>query len=74
MPLVITRLKTTGLHCPSCSMLIQMEVGDLDGVISVSADHRTGLAEVQHDSAIVAPDDIVAVILKLGYGAEVARD
>ena len=26
------KLKTTGMHCPSCSMLIEMSVGDLDGV------------------------------------------
>ncbi|MDO8880078.1 MAG: cation transporter [Coriobacteriia bacterium] len=71
MAIVTTRLKTTGLHCPSCSMLIQMDVEDMEGVVSVHADHHSGLAEVEHDPELVRSDEIVAAIVKLGYGAEV---
>ena len=31
------RFETTGMHCPSCSMLIQMDVSDLPGVVAVKA-------------------------------------
>jgi len=70
MAVVTTRFITTGLHCPSCSMLIQMDVGALRGVISATADHRSGIAEVTYDADVVGPDDIVAAITALGYGAE----
>jgi Cu+-exporting ATPase len=65
-------LKTTGMHCPSCSMLIEMSVGDLDGVDSVSSDHRTGETRVVFDSDRVTTDRIIEEIQKAGYGAEVA--
>ena len=68
------RFATTGMHCPSCSMLIQIDVGDLPGVSAVSADHRTGLTEVTYDDETLDADAIVAAIVKAGYGAEVAED
>lgn len=74
MTMTTTRLLTTGMHCPSCSMLIQMDVGDLDGVADVAADHRTGITEVVYDDAITGPDAIIATIVKAGYGAEQAPE
>jgi copper chaperone CopZ len=50
-------------------MLVQMEVGDLEGVDEVVADHRTAEATVTYDSDVVSPDDIVAAVVKAGYGA-----
>ena len=64
------RFVTTGMHCPSCSMLIQMEVGDLEGVTAVEADHRTQAVDVDFDADVVSPQDIVSAIVKLGYGVE----
>lgn len=66
------KLNTTGMHCPSCSMLIEMTVSDLDGVADVHADHRTGETEVTFDPEKVDTDRIVEEIRKAGYGAEVA--
>lgn len=66
------KLKTSGMHCQSCSMLIEMNVSDLEGVESVSSDFKTGLTEVTFDPDTVAVDEIVAGIEKAGYGAEVA--
>ena len=65
---------TTGMHCPSCSMLIQVVVVELDGVTSAESDHRTGMTEVVYDDAILGPADIVGAIVRAGYGAEVAGD
>jgi Cu+-exporting ATPase len=66
------KLKTTGMHCPSCSMLIEMTVGDLDGVQAVKSDHRTGETDVTYDPSRITPDEIVEAIRSAGYGAEVA--
>lgn len=65
------KLKTTGMHCPSCSMLIEMSVGDLEGVSDVHSDHRTGETEVTYDTDKLGTDRIVDEIRKAGYGAEV---
>ena len=74
MALTTSRFALTGLHCPSCSMLIQMEVGDLPGVSEVTADHRSAVAEVTYDPDATSPDDIVNAVLKAGYGAELLAD
>ena len=72
MAFVTTRFVTTGLHCPSCSMLIQMDVGALEGVQSATADHRSGIAEVTYDPNLISAEDIIGAIVALGYGAEPA--
>jgi copper chaperone CopZ len=66
------KLKTTGMHCPSCSMLIQLNVSDLDGVADVKADHATGETTVTFDDSKLSTDQIVAEIEKAGYAAELA--
>jgi len=67
----IVRLRTTGMHCQSCSMLVQMNVEDLPGVESVTSDFRTGVTEVAYDPDQLAVDNIVDTIVAAGYGAEV---
>lgn len=71
---VTRRFNTTGLHCPSCSMLVQMSVGDLDGVQCVQTDHRSGITEVVYDPALVTDEAIIAEIVKAGYGATPLND
>lgn len=66
------RFKTSGMHCTSCSMLIQMNVGDLEGVESVNADYASGITEVVFDPAVVTPEEIAAEIRSAGYEAEQA--
>ncbi|MDO8847742.1 MAG: heavy-metal-associated domain-containing protein [Coriobacteriia bacterium] len=70
MAVVTRQFITTGMHCPSCSMLIQMDLSDLDGVQTVTVDHRSALSEVTFDDTIVGPEEIVAAIVRAGYGAE----
>ena len=74
MTMTTQRFVTTGMHCPSCSMLIQMDLGDLDGVSEVSSDHRTGITEVTYDDEVTGPDQIVATVVKAGYGAKLAGE
>lgn len=35
------------MHCPSCEKLLQMDIGEISGVKSVKADHKTGMVEVE---------------------------
>jgi len=71
--IVTSRFTTTGMHCPSCAALIQMTVEDLPGVESVRSDYPTGITEVRHDPARAGVDAIIAEIVKVGYGAELAH-
>lgn len=74
MARVTRRFVTTGMHCPSCSMLIQMDVGDLAGVESVTSDHRTASTEVTYDADMLDAQQIIDTIVKAGYGAELADE
>ncbi|MDO8987191.1 MAG: heavy-metal-associated domain-containing protein [Coriobacteriia bacterium] len=63
-------LKTSGMHCPSCSMLIEMNVSDLPGVESVKASHAEGSTVVTYDQNQVDASRIESEIRAAGYEAE----
>lgn len=63
-------IKTTGMHCRSCAMLIEMNVGDLDGVEAVSVDLEGGKTEIEFDPEVVDADRIAAEIVEAGYGVD----
>ena len=69
MSRVTTQLKTTGMHCGSCAMLIDMTVGDLDGVDSVKTDYATGTTTVSYESDAVSAQGIIDSIRSVGYDA-----
>ena len=65
-------LNTGGLHCSSCSMLIDMTVDELPGVTSSASDYAKGRTHVEFDPAQITLEGIVAAIEHAGYTAEVA--
>ena len=65
-------IETSGMHCQSCAMLIEMTVNELDGVQEAKVDLAANTTVVTFDPDQLAPDDIVAAIIKTGYGASVA--
>jgi copper chaperone CopZ len=65
-------LKTGGMHCSSCSMLIEMTVDELPGIGSVKADYGSGVTRVDFDPAAISVDRIVAAIVEAGYSAALA--
>lgn len=72
MSATTVRLNTTGLHCRSCSMLVDMTVEELDGVSSVATDHATGETIVSFDTDSIEVETIIGAIRSVGYDAEVA--
>jgi copper chaperone CopZ len=66
------RLKTTGMHCRSCSMMVDMTVGELDGVSEVRTDHATGDTIVTFEDDSVTLEAIIDAIRGAGYDAEPA--
>lgn len=70
MASVTSQLKTTGMHCGSCAMLIDMTVGDLEGVGSVTTDYASGTTTVTYDNETVSVEGIIGAIRSVGYDAE----
>jgi len=73
MPEATVRLNTLGLHCPSCSMLVRMQLEDIPGVAEVKSDHVSGITEVTFDPDQASVDDLIGAIVAAGYGAELAE-
>lgn len=63
------KFSVTGMHCPSCSMLITMNLGDLEGVQDVSCDYKSGETVVKYDPAVTTEATIVSEIENAGYTA-----
>ncbi len=64
-----TRFVVSRMHCPSCSMLIELNVGDLEGVTDVRAEYATGVVDVTHDLSLDIAS-IVSTIEDAGYRVE----
>jgi copper chaperone CopZ len=65
-------LETSGMHCQSCAMLIEMSVKELDGVEDARVDLAGSVTHVTFDADKVGVDAIVQEIVKAGYGASQA--
>ena len=64
---ITSTFTTTGLHCRSCSMMVDMSLGDLDGVESSETDYVTGKTSVSYDADKVTLEDMYAAIRAAGY-------
>lgn len=71
---VAIRLKITGMHCTSCSALIEEALSDHTGVAHASASLDAEEAHVVFDPSTVTIDDLCAVIASAGYSARVCED
>jgi copper chaperone len=63
-------LKTSGMHCASCSMLIDMTLDDVEGVTGSRTDHVSGETIVTFDSDVTEVAAIIEAIRSVGYDAE----
>jgi len=65
-------LVVTGMHCTSCSLLIDETLEELPGVVSSSTDLRRETSTVEYDPAQTSIAAITAEIVNLGYAARPA--
>lgn len=61
------KLKLSGLHCSSCSLNIDGEIEELNGVISSNTSYAKQESEISYDPKLVAPAKFKEIIEKLGY-------
>ena len=60
------KLNVDGMHCRSCEMLVADELGELEGVRKVEANHKDGVVRIQYEGRIDV-DWIRKKIQELGY-------
>ena len=60
-------LKVKGMHCASCSVLIDKLIGKQDGVRSIKTNFGAEKTTVEYDESKISLEKIDALINKLGY-------
>lgn len=61
--------KIDGMHCTSCSMNIDGELEDLDGVVSSNTSYAKSEAKVVYDPEKITPTQLKEAIEGLEYSA-----
>lgn len=61
------QLKVQGMHCHGCEMLIKLTLEEITGVTSASANHQSGIVEVEFDPEKVSIDTLKLAIENAGY-------
>ncbi|KKR45231.1 MAG: Heavy metal translocating P-type ATPase [Parcubacteria group bacterium GW2011_GWB1_40_14] len=59
--------KVQGMHCASCSILINKTLGRVPGVISASANYGTERLALEYDPSKVQLNKIEELLKKIGY-------
>ncbi len=65
--MINTKIKTKGMHCPSCEMLVKDSLEELEGVKKVEASFKTGIISVDFDENKATEKDIIQIIKQEGY-------
>lgn len=66
-----TTLELIGMYCAMCPVTIQTALDLSDGVESVKVSRDPDRAFVTYDDAVTTPDNLVKVVEKAGYEANV---
>lgn len=59
------------MHCASCSILIDGDLEDSEGVVSAKTNYVRQISEVEYDERKINVNKILFIIRKTGYQAEV---
>lgn len=65
-------LKLNGMHCTSCSVLIDTVLEELDGVNSSKTNYVEATVEVEFNPAKIDVPQFISVIKSEGYEARVS--
>ncbi len=63
-------LSLKGMHCASCSQLIELALRKTKGVASANVNVATERAHVEYDASVVGVPALEAAVKKVGYGAQ----
>ncbi len=65
-----TIFKIKGMHCTSCSMMIDGNLEDTDGVKSARTNYAKQQTEVEFDETKISSNNLLEIVKKTGYEAE----
>ncbi|OGH05830.1 MAG: copper-translocating P-type ATPase [Candidatus Levybacteria bacterium RBG_16_35_11] len=68
------KLALYGMHCSSCAMLIEEALREKEGVIKAHVNFAAEKATVIFDENKVTVEDLIGVVRKAGYKAEVPQE
>lgn len=63
----LIKLKISGLHCTSCSLMIDNAVEELPGVVSSHTSYATAECTLQIEPQVFELNRVLSVIQGLGY-------
>jgi copper chaperone CopZ len=66
--------KIDGMHCTSCSLNIDGELEETEGVVSAKTSYATGITNVVFQPEKVKPKTLVKKIENLGYTVNTPTD
>lgn len=64
------KFKITDMHCVSCSLSIDMDLEDLEGIKSAQTSYAKAECEIEFDEVKLTDEVIVQTIKKTGYTAK----
>lgn len=64
--------KISGMHCTSCSLNIDWELEETEGVREVKTSYARQTTEITYNSDVLKPEQIIQIIKKTGYDASLA--
>lgn len=59
------RLTIEGMHCTSCSLLIEGELEDIG--VKANCNYAKSVVDVEFDEANISDEDLIQAIKKAGY-------
>lgn len=71
MPTSTHVFRIDGMHCGSCSLLIDDTLEDLPGVSRSQTELKAGRSTVQLDTGVIDSQQVIDAITDLGYTAAV---
>ncbi len=69
-----TKLSITGMHCASCSTIIERALTKTKGVVSANVNFSTEQASVTYDDSVIKESGLINAINSKGYKAEILKE
>lgn len=67
------KFKIDGMHCTSCSMMIDGDLEEKEGVISASTNYARQEAIIEYDESKISYTKITEIIRNTGYDASLSE-
>jgi copper chaperone len=64
------KIKTKGMHCGSCEILVKDALEELEGVNKAEASHESGVVSVDFDENKTNEKEIIEIVKLEGYEIE----